>query len=116
MPPAVSSTSPANNATNVAVGTTISVHLSEETFAGPGFGDISLKDEAGNTVPAAINYNSGYDEYDGPWTDTRTIMIDPTANLEAGKTYTVAVPADAVRDKDGNPNSQYSFSFSTPLL
>ena len=32
-----------------------------------------------------------------------------------GKTYTVTVPADAVRDKDGNPNSQYSFSFSTPF-
>ena len=33
-----------------------------------------------------------------------------------GKTYTVTVPADAVRDKDGNPNSQYSFSFSTPFI
>jgi hypothetical protein len=31
-----------------------------------------------------------------------------------GKTYIVTIPADAVRDEDGNPNAPYSFSFSTP--
>jgi hypothetical protein len=52
----------------------------------------------------------------GRYRDTSIIVIDPTANLEMGKTYIVTVPADAVRDKDGNPNAQHSFSFSTPSL
>ena len=64
--------------------------------------------------PAAVYYNRGSDD-EGDWTDTRTIVINPVADLTAGKVYTATIPADAVRDKDANPNSQYSFSFSTPF-
>jgi methionine-rich copper-binding protein CopC len=116
VPPAVSSASPANGATNVAVGTTINVNLSEDTATGPNFGGITLKDSAGNTVNVAIDYYRYWDDWE--WAeivDTRVIVIDPAVNLETGKTYIVTIPADAVRDKDGNPNVQYSLSFSTPL-
>ena len=69
---------------------------------------------------AAIDYYRYWDEVgEEEWDEivnTRIIVIDPVANLEMGKTYNVTVPADAVRDKDGNPNSQYSFSFSTPFI
>ena len=97
------------------MGTTISVSLSEDTSKGPNFSVISLKDEAGTTVPAAVYYNSGSDEYEGDWTDTRTIMIDPVANLARGRSYTVTIPADSVRDAGGLPNQAYSFSFRTPF-
>ena len=110
----MSDTNPADNATNVAVGTTITVSLTEATSAGPGFSAITLKDEAGNTVAAAVYYNS-YSDDEGDWTDTGTIVINPVADLTAGKVYIATIPADAVRDKDANPNSQYSFSFSTPF-
>ncbi len=117
---AVSSTSPANGATNVAVGTTVTVNLTEETSTGPNFGAITLKDAAGNPVNAAIDYYRYWEEVgEEEWeerVDTRIIVIDPVANLEMGKTYTVTVPADAVRDKDGNANAQYTFSFSTPFI
>ena len=69
---------------------------------------------------AAIDYYRYWEEVgEEEWDErvnTRIIVIDPVANLEMGKTYNVTVPADAVRDKDGNPNSQYSFSFSTSFL
>ena len=113
-PPAISGTNPADNATNVAVGTTITVSLTEETSAGPNFIAINLKDEAGNSVPASVYYPS-YSDDEGDWTDTRTIMINPVADLTAGRVYTVTIPADAFRDNGGNPNIQYSFRFSTPF-
>ncbi len=115
VPPAVSGSAPANSATNVAVGTTINVNLSEETSTGPNFTGITLKDGAGNTVSAAIDYSRYWDDWE--WAeivDTALIVIDPAANLEMGKSYIVTIPADAVRDKDGNPNALYSFTFSTP--
>ena len=113
-PPGVIATNPANNATNVAIGTTITVSLTEETSAGANFSAINLKDEAGNNVAAAVYYNGGSDD-EGDWTDTRTIVINPVADLAAGKVYTATIPADSVRDKDANPNSQYGFHFSTPF-
>ena len=115
--PTVSSTSPANGATSIAVGTTINVNLSEDTATGPNWSGITLKDSAGNTVSATIDYNRYWDDWE--WAeivDTRLILIDPGANLEMGKIYTVTVPVDSVRDKDGNPNAAYSFSFSTPFM
>ena len=42
-------------------------------------------------------------------------MIDPVADLARGKSYTVTIPADAVRDAGGLPNQAYSFSFRTPF-
>ena len=99
------------------MGTTISVNLTEETSQGPNFAGITLKDAAGNTVQAGIDYSSYFDEEEWEWyVNPAIIVIDPVANLEMGKTYTVTVPADSVRDKDGNPNGQYSFSFNTPFL
>jgi hypothetical protein len=64
--PAVIGSTPANGATSVAVGTTITVNLSEGTSAGPNFAGIVLKDQAGNTVSAGIDYYRYWDDENGP--------------------------------------------------
>ena len=65
--PAVTGSTPANGATSVAVGTTVTVSLTEDTYAGPGFSAITLKDAAGNTVAAGIDYYRVFDDEEWEW-------------------------------------------------
>ena len=93
IPPAVSSTSPANNAIDVPLATTIIVNLTEDTTKGTNFAEIFLKDEAGSIVNASIDYLRYQDEWEDWYYDTRVIVIDPIADLQLGKRYIVTIPS-----------------------
>ncbi|MQL51096.1 hypothetical protein GFC01_02200 [Desulfofundulus thermobenzoicus] len=100
-PPTVASTTPANGATGVPVGQTITVNFSETVQQGSNFSGITLKD-GGNTVVNAVYSLSG-----------SILTIDPVANLNNSVSYTVYLPAGAVKDRAGNPlTTGYSFSFT----
>ena len=102
-PPTVSSTSPAANATGVAVNTTVSATFSEAMNAATiTTGSFTLK--AGSTpVSGSVSYNSS----------TYTATFTPSANLSYSTTYTVTL-STAITDAAGNPlASAYSWSFTT---
>lgn len=97
--PTVSSTTPANNATGVPVGQTITVNFSESVQAGETYEGITL-DGSGSGFTKQISGS--------------TLTIDPTGDLEYSKTYSVVIPAGAVKDIAGQAlESAYTFSFTT---
>src|SRR6266550_1066946 len=103
--PSVLSTSPANDATNVAVNTNITVNFSEPvTFSTSSF---TLQCPSGTPKTFAVS-GSG----------TSTATLDPTADLPQGTTCAVKVIANSVSDVDSNdppdhPAADYNFSFTT---
>ena len=99
--PEVDSTDPASGATGVATDTAISVTFSEVIETGTAFGGITLGYESTTTSPSA------YIE-----TDTVNIPLDSPLAYET--TYTVTIPAAAVKDGVGNDfETAYMFSFRT---
>ena len=108
--PTVSKRSPGVNATNVAVGSNVTVTFSEpvtglpaagrSTGAAPG--NFVVRTPAGLVVPAAISYNS----------TGRVATLNPTANLAADTRYTVSLSA-GIRDRAGNPLAATSWAFIT---
>ncbi len=105
-PPTVASTNPANNATNVPVGSDIAITFSEPvTVSGNWFQIVCTVSGTRNVADTAV---SG-----GPASYT----IDPNADFVTGETCTVTVFASQVADQDGTPDNMaadYVFSFSTP--
>ncbi|MGE5473352.1 MAG: Ig-like domain-containing protein [Ignavibacteriales bacterium] len=91
-PPAVSSTLPLNNAAGVKKDSQIVITFNEALQAGNTKIDIN-----------GVN-NTGI-------VNGSTVTV--AAALEYSKTYTVNVPAGAVKDTAGNANAVYSFSFTT---
>lgn len=101
-PPAVVSTEPADGAMDVPVDATITVTFSEEVQAGSAYENIVVKDAAGNAV--AVGKSIG----------GKVLTIVPSAGLAYGTTYTVTVPAGAVKDAAGNALAQdFVFRFTT---
>lgn len=103
-PPAVVSTDPANDATNVPVNKTLTVTFSEDVQEGPAYGSISVKDASGNAV-AVTKSIAG-----------KVLTIRPNADLAYSTKYTVTIPAGAVKDVAGNELAKaYVFSFTTAV-
>ncbi|MEW6573798.1 MAG: Ig-like domain-containing protein [Bacillota bacterium] len=101
-PPAVSSTDPANGATGVALGKTITVTFNEDIQAGANYASINLKHEDGSDVAFSKSIAGA------------VLTLDPDANLSGSVTYTVYVPASSVKDLANNAlASDYNFSFTT---
>jgi hypothetical protein len=102
--PTVLSTTPANNANNVAVNSTINVIFSEDmdatTITGTTF---TVKTTVGATpVAGSVSYNAA----------TRTAIFNPTGNLTANTGYTVTITSGA-KDLAGNGlavNSTFEFT------
>ena len=104
-PPTVSSTTPANNATGIAVNTKVTIVFSEPMQSSTVvWQNISFRKTATNTnVDRAV----------GLATDNITCTVSPTAALTAGTKYTVTV-LTGVKDLAGNSMSTaYAFSFTT---
>lgn len=102
-PPAVIESDPPNGATTVPVNKIITLRFSEEVFPGETFQNIALIEQITNSSVAAEVYLEG-----------AVLSIRPTEALRYGTTYTVSVPAGAVKDATGNVfASPYSFSFTT---
>lgn len=99
-PPTVSSTNPADGATNAAVNTDITINFSENvTVSGAWYSIV-----CGRTSHTAVV--SG-----GP----QTYTLNPDTDFNLSDQCTVTVFASQVADQDGTPNnmvSDYSFSFS----
>ena len=98
-PPTVSSTSPAADATGVAVDTTVSITFSEAMDAST----ITTSSFILDSVSGSVSYDSG----------TYTATFTPSANLDGSTTYTATL-STAITDVAGNPlAAEYSWSFIT---
>jgi methionine-rich copper-binding protein CopC len=102
--PTIASASPADNATNVAVSSNVVITFSESIQAGSG--NIVLTSASGTrtiSVTDATQVQVSGDQ----------LIINPTADLAAGESYTVQVASGAVRDLAGNAFAGSSFDFTT---
>lgn len=105
IPPQVMTVTPANNATNVSVSTTVSVLFDEDmdtsTFTSANF---TLSDGA-NEIAGAVSASGA-----------RTLVFTPTNKLRERHTFS-AVVTSGVRDAAGNAlATPFRFSFSTEAL
>lgn len=110
--PTLASASPADDSTNVAVGSNIVLTFSEVVKAGTG--NITI-----------VNAANGADQRTIAITDAtqvtisgNTVTVNPTLDLQPGANYSVLVAAGAVTDVVGNAyagiNSNATLNFSTP--
>jgi uncharacterized protein len=104
--PSVTSTSPANNAIEVATSADITVNFSEPVSAAAGWYTISCGTSGAHTAT-----QSG-----GP----QSYTLDPDADFAEGETCTVTVDASKVTDADSddppdNMGANHAFSFTTTL-
>jgi PKD repeat protein len=110
-PPTVTGTSPAANATGVALGALISATFSEDLDASTVSGTtFILRNSGGNTVAAAVSYDSA----------SRTARLQPTSSLAGGQTYTATLMGGAadprIKDAAGNAlAADFSWSFTTAV-
>jgi ferric-dicitrate binding protein FerR (iron transport regulator) len=104
-PPVVVATDPADGATDVPVDKTVTVTFSEEVQPGAAYGEILLRDAAGNAV-VVVKSISG-----------RVLTLDPVSDLAPGTVYTVIIPAGALKDAAGNLLAQdHVFRFTTQAV
>ncbi|MDP4263600.1 MAG: DUF4082 domain-containing protein [Bacteroidota bacterium] len=107
IPPTVSSVSPANGATGISIGTTVSGIFSEAMTASTiSSSTIQLRDASNTLVTATVTYNAG----------TLTATLTPSAALAYSTTYTATIKggASGVKDAAGNAlASDFSWSFTT---
>lgn len=101
-PLGVTATDPADGATGVAVGKTVTVTFNANVAPGDNYGGIALTKAGGDSVEIDKSISG------------RVLTIDPTANLAYSTEYTVTIPAGAVKDLAGNALAQeFAFSFTT---
>lgn len=100
--PSVSSADPASDATGVAADKVVTIIFSEDVQQGDDFGKIALRDGAGNQVDCSVSLSGN------------KLMVAPKERLAYGTTYTLLIPAGAVKDSDGYAMSQdYTLTFTT---
>ena len=106
-PPALTGTTPVDDAIDVAVGANLVLTFNEDVVAGPGnFRIANAADGTTFEIIAAV---------DATFVDN-TVTLDPVAELVAETEYNVLVQPTAVEDTSGNPFagiSDDSFSFTT---
>ena len=101
--PTVTETNPAAGATNVPVGSNVSVTFSESVDVAAGA--IGVECPAGTQVASNSATN-----------DVTNVLIDPSSDLPSNTTCVIVINASGVTDNDGTPNSltgTTSFSFTT---
>ncbi|MEN9933493.1 MAG: hypothetical protein RLZZ387_72 [Chloroflexota bacterium] len=100
--PVVASSVPANGATNVSAGTSVTVNFSEAVSVNTS--QVTLECPAG--APVMFNVVDA--------TDISSLVIDPVSNLPFNTTCALTIPAGAVSDVDGNdPPDTLVATFST---
>jgi hypothetical protein len=96
-PPAISSLSPANGGSSIAIGSNL-VATFTEALGAAGTGNVTIKDlsntPAGDVV---IPIGNAQCVISGS-----TLTINPTADLVAGKTYAIQIAATCIDDANGN--------------
>lgn len=108
IPPAVLAMTPRNGATNVGLGSDVTITFSEPMNAATiSASTIELRDPAGAVVPAVVTYNAA----------TRVATLNPNANLATGNAYYTAVVrggASGAKDAAGNAlTADVSWAFTT---
>jgi methionine-rich copper-binding protein CopC/photosystem II stability/assembly factor-like uncharacterized protein len=99
--PTVSSTVPAANATNMSKDSTITVTFSENIQSGTAYETITLKDTASTSISLAKTISS------------KELTIDPATSLTPGVSYTLTLPASAVKDSSDNSlMAQFTLAFT----
>ena len=103
-PPTVTSFTPADGATGVNAGGSVSAKFSEPMQSGSvSISTFKLKDTAGNAVPATVSYNS----------TTNTATLSPQVALQYGVVYRAVLQAGGATDLAGNAlaaDAQTSFT------
>lgn len=99
---------PANGATNVSVGTTVSATFNEAIDAATiNNSSFELRDPSNALVTATVTYDAA----------TRTAKLNPIANLANNTTYTGTLKGAVVKDQAANAlASNFTWSFTTPGL
>jgi fibronectin type 3 domain-containing protein len=93
IPPTVTSFTPADGATGVNAGGSVSAKFSEPMQSGSvSISTFKLKDPAGNAVPATVSYNS----------TTNTATLSPQVALQYGVVYRAVLQAGGAMDLAGN--------------
>jgi len=109
--PTLSSSSPADNATSVAVNSNIVLNFSENVVVGTG--NITIKKTSDDSTVETIDVTSGL----VTGTGTSAITINPTADLAEGIEYYVLIAATAFDDAFANSyagiSSTTALSFTT---
>jgi methionine-rich copper-binding protein CopC len=99
--PAVSSTTPSASSTAMAKDSTMTVAFSENIQAGTAYDTITLKDASSNSITMTKTISG------------KELTIDPSSNLTPGTTYTLTLPAAAVKDSSSNMlAAQYTLTFT----
>ena len=95
-PPTLSSSTPADNATNVAVTDNIVLTFNESVQAGTG--NILLKKTSDNTTVATISITDGAQIT----ISGSTVTINPTSNLDSSTGYYVQIDSGVIKDLTNN--------------
>ncbi|KAF3884583.1 MULTISPECIES: DUF4082 domain-containing protein [Nostocales] len=112
VPPTVTSTSPNNNAINVAIGTNVTATFSEAIAPTTiNTNTFELRNSANALVSATVTYNEA----------NRTATLIPTTSLAANTTYTATLKGGTtdprIKDLAGNAlATSYTWSFTTGSL
>ncbi|MFA6901216.1 MAG: Ig-like domain-containing protein [Desulfurivibrionaceae bacterium] len=102
--PTLSSSTPADNATAIAVNANIMLTFSENVAAGTG--NFLIKKVSDNSTVATISVNDAQVTFNG----TTGVTINPTANLIAATAYYVTMASGVVTDMSGNPYAGISLA------
>lgn len=100
----LSSSSPTNNATGQSVFIQPSLTFCRQIYKGSSFSEITLKDDRGKNVAGTAS------------TSGSVLTFTPSDPLEPHTSYTLSVPAQAVKDKYGTNNSAVTRIFTTGSL
>lgn len=107
IPPTVTTTTPADGATNVAIADNITATFSEPMNAVTlTAATVELRDNTSALVPAALSYNAAL----------RQIILNPTVNLAYATAYTVSISGGVGGAADTSGNilaADYTWSFTT---
>ncbi|MCE5213663.1 MAG: Ig-like domain-containing protein [Methanobacterium sp.] len=103
VPPTVTTSSPANNATGISLTSPITINFSENIAAGTNYSGIYVKNTASGANVSITKTISG-----------NTLTITQTNSRLYNTTYQVYIPAGAIKDSAGNIlTTVYSYKFTT---
>jgi len=98
----VSSADPGDGATGITIDKTVAITFSETILEGDAYNQINITDSGNNSVPFTKSISGS------------VLSLDPDANLSYSSTYTVTIPAGAVKNAAGSGlTNTYTLSFTT---
>lgn len=112
--PTVIFTFPLDQMVDVALDTEVDITFNEDIHKGNQFDEISITTQNGDKVEYAASIRSsspGGEVVAGA--QGNVLHLEPAGGLRPNAIYTVSIPADSVTGSSGEPNREFSFSFTT---